>query len=82
MGREKLTLTRLSVAEGSSSFVNLPSSLQVFVYRKTGAFTERPRRSVDGEFGYRFLAAFFFPPLAAFFAMLRIPPFLGSSVCE
>jgi len=46
------------------------------VYRKTGAFMNAPG-VVDGlAAAYRFLAAFFFPPLAAFFAMLRIPPFL------
>jgi len=50
--------------------------------QKKGGVQRAPPSRFDGEFGYRFLAAFFFPPLAAFFAMLSIPPFLGSSVCE
>ncbi len=29
-----------------------------------------------GEAAYRFLPAFFFPPLAAFFAIALIPPFI------
>ncbi len=61
-----------------------PSSLQGLLscVQKNGGVHRAPPESVDGEVGYRFLAAFFFPPLAAFFAMLRIPPFLGFLVCE
>ena len=49
-------------------------------FRSSGIFTVHRakgtvHRCLAGEVAYRFLPPFFFPPLAAFFAIALIPPF-------